>query len=179
MITRRHQKCDAASEAVYSDCETYRYRLSRCWTPKGARVLFIMLNPSKATEAQNDPTIERCERRARRLGFGAFDVVNLFALRETDPRRLRAHPAPVGPGNDAQVTAACRGADRVIAAWGVHGAHMGRGAEMRAILLAAGAPLFHFGQTKEGHPRHPLYLPYTLAPEPWDVMGAHDFEETP
>ena len=28
-----------------------------------------MLNPSTATEVQNDPTVERCERRARHLGF--------------------------------------------------------------------------------------------------------------
>jgi hypothetical protein len=37
-----------------------------------AAALFIMLNPSTATEVQNDPTVERCERRARALGFGAF-----------------------------------------------------------------------------------------------------------
>ena len=77
MITRSHQKGDAASVAVYSPCERYRYLLTRVWNPTGPRALFVMLNPSTATEAQNDPTVERCERRARALGFGAFRVTNI------------------------------------------------------------------------------------------------------
>ncbi len=100
MITRQHQKGDAASTAEYSDCETYRYALTRVWEPNGKRVTFIMLNPSKATEVQNDPTIERCERRARALGFGGFCAVNIFALREADPQKMRRHPASDGQENN-------------------------------------------------------------------------------
>src|SRR6056297_2193666 len=100
MITRRHKAGDTESEAVYSDCLRYRYALTRVWDAGGLRVLFIMLNPSKATEVQNDPTVERCERRARALGYGAFRVMNIFAWRETDPKRLRAAPEPTGPDND-------------------------------------------------------------------------------
>ena len=90
MIRRASQKGDAASEAVYSDCEAYRYSLTRIWEGAGQRVGFVMLNPSTATETQNDPTVERCERRARALGFGSFTVVNIFAWRDTDPRAMRA-----------------------------------------------------------------------------------------
>ena len=50
MITRTHQKDDAPSVAVYSDCERYRYLLTRTWDPTGRKVLFIMLNPSTATD---------------------------------------------------------------------------------------------------------------------------------
>ena len=71
MITKAFTKGDAVSEAVYSDCERYRYLLTRVWGP-GPKALFVMLNPSTATEVQNDPTVERCERRARALGYGAF-----------------------------------------------------------------------------------------------------------
>ncbi|MEO0676544.1 MAG: DUF1643 domain-containing protein, partial [Pseudomonadota bacterium] len=94
MITRTHIKGDAPSTAVYSDCERYRYMLTRIWDEGGKRALFIMLNPSTATEVQNDPTVERCERRARALGFGAFRVLNIFAWRDTDPRKMRAAPDP-------------------------------------------------------------------------------------
>ena len=66
-----------------------------------------MLNPSTATEVQNDPTVERCERRARALGFGAFRVCNIFAWRDTDPRAMRAAAEPVGPENDAAIVTAC------------------------------------------------------------------------
>ena len=93
MIRRAFQKGDAASEAVYSDCEAYRYSLTRIWEGAGQRVGFVMLNPSTATETQNDPTVERCERRARALGFGSFTVVNIFAWRDTDPRAMRAAAA--------------------------------------------------------------------------------------
>ena len=102
MIERRHQKGDAASVALYSDCQRYRYALTRIWDADGKRAVFIMLNPSTATEVQNDPTVARCERRARALGFGAFRVCNIFAWRDTDPRAMRAAAEPVGPDNDAQ-----------------------------------------------------------------------------
>ena len=103
MITRHHLKGDADSTAVYSPCERYRYLLTRTWDRAGPKALFVMLNPSTATELQNDPTVERCERRARALGFGAFRVTNIFAFRATDPRVMRADPDPVGPGNDAAI----------------------------------------------------------------------------
>ncbi len=167
MITRHHQKGDAASVAEYSDCEAYRYTLTRVWDPGGARALFIMLNPSTATEEQNDPTVERCERRARALGFGAFRVLNIFAYRATDPRDMRAARDPVGPENDAAITGSLGWADRVICAWGTHGRHLDRGPQVERLLRAAGAELHHLGLSKEGHPRHPLYIGYAVRPVPW------------
>ncbi|MFV0244338.1 MAG: DUF1643 domain-containing protein [Qingshengfaniella sp.] len=167
MITRTFQKGDAASTAVYSDCERYRYSLTRIWDPAGGRVLFVMLNPSTATEYQNDPTVERCERRARTLGYGSFTVCNIFAWRDTDPRKMRAASEPVGPGNDAAIAEACASADAVICAWGTHGAHLDRGQAVSTLIRASGAAPLHLGLTKGGHPKHPLYLPYAQAPEPW------------
>ncbi len=168
MITRHHQKGDAQSTAVYSDCEHYRYTLTRTWDETGQKALFIMLNPSTATEVQNDPTVERCERRARALGFGAFRVTNIFAWRDTDPRAMRASADPVGPANDAAILDSCPWADRIICAWGSHGAHLDRGAAVETLLRATGLPLYHLGLTKHGHPKHPLYIAYTQQPRPWD-----------
>lgn len=166
MITRRFIKGDAASEAVYSDCERYRYLLTRVWGP-GPHAMFVMLNPSTATEVQNDPTVERCERRARVLGFGAFRVTNIFAFRATDPKVMRAVLDPVGPGNDATIVGALPWADMVICAWGNHGLHMNRGAEVEGLLRKAGASLSHLGLTGQAQPRHPLYLGYDVKPQPW------------
>lgn len=168
MITRTHQKADAASTAVYSDCERYRYLLTRTWDPAGRRVLFVMLNPSTATEVQNDPTVERCERRARALGFGAFRVCNIFAFRQTDPRLMRQAEDPVGPANDAAIAESCLWADRIVCAWGTHGAHLDRGAEVEALMRSTGRPLHHLGLTRDGHPKHPLYVAYGTEPSPWD-----------
>ncbi|CAD0184269.1 hypothetical protein RUESEDTHA_01148 [Ruegeria sp. THAF57] len=167
MITRTHIKGDAPSTAVYSNCENYRYSLTRVWDADGRKALFVMLNPSTATEVQNDPTVERCERRARALGFGAFQVTNIFAWRDTDPRKMRAAADPVGPANDAAILDGVQWADQVIAAWGAHGAHLDRGPAVETLLRGTGQPLFHLGLTKDGHPKHPLYIAYTQQPEPW------------
>ena len=167
LITRSHVKGDAPSVAVYSGCERYRYLLTREWAPAQGRALFIMLNPSTATEVQNDPTVERCERRARTLGFGAFGVCNIFAFRATDPRVMRAAPDPVGPDNDAAILESLPWADRVICAWGTHGAYLKRGAQVEAMLRASGHELFHLGLSKAGHPKHPLYIGYAVQPVRW------------
>jgi len=167
MITRHFIKGDARSDATYSDCERYRYALTRVWDETGRKVLFLMLNPSTATEVQNDPTVERCERRARTLGYGAFRVCNIFAFRATDPRNMRAEPDPVGPANDAAIKEAIGWADAVVAAWGAHGAHMARGAEVEALLRRQAKVPSHLGLTKAGQPKHPLYIGYKVRPEAW------------
>ena len=167
MITRSHTKGDAPSFAVYSDCERYRYALTRVWDPAGTKVAFVMLNPSTATEVQNDPTVERCERRARTLGFGGFRVTNIFAWRDTDPHNMRRAKSPIGPENDTAIQEACAWADQVIAAWGTHGAYLDRSAQVTELLRDCGKPLLHLGLSKQGHPKHPLYIAYTQQPEIW------------
>lgn len=169
MIERQHLKGDAASVAVYSDCEAYRYSLTRVWDETGEKGLFIMLNPSTATEVQNDPTVERCERRSRALGYGAFRVLNIFAYRATDPRDMRRAEDPVGPENDAALLQGLDWADRVICAWGTHGEHLGRGPEVAALLKGTGRELLHLGLSKAGHPKHPLYIGYKVQPQVWEA----------
>lgn len=166
MITRVHQKGDAASEAVYSDCEGYRYALTREWAA-GRRLLVVMLNPSTATETANDPTVERCERRARALGFGGFRVVNLFAWRATDPRDLRAVPDPVGPDNDVVLRDSVLWADSILCGWGGHGGLQDRAAAVLGMLRAQPRPLWHLGLTRQGQPKHPLYIGYSVQPMLW------------
>ena len=166
MITRQHQKGDAASTALYSADQLYRYALTRIWSP-GPRVLFVMLNPSTATEVQNDPTVERCERRARTLGFGSFAVANIFAYRATDPKLMRAAPDPIGPENDATILSLVAQSDQIVCGWGSHGAHLDRGAAVANLLRTTTRPLLHLGLTLAGQPKHPLYIAYTQQPQAW------------
>ena len=169
MITRTHLKDDAASTAVYSDCEKYRYALTRIWDENARKVSFVMLNPSTATEVQNDPTVERCERRARALGFGAFRVCNIFAWRDTDPFKMRKATEPIGPANDDAIKDACAWADMAVCAWGTHGEHLARGPQVAALMRATDAPLYHLGLSKAGHPKHPLYIAYSQQPMLWEA----------
>ncbi|NNK78342.1 MAG: DUF1643 domain-containing protein [Litoreibacter sp.] len=167
MITRDFLKGDAASTAIYSPCERYRYALTRIWDPAGRKISFVMLNPSTATEVQNDPTVERCERRARTLGYGAFRVTNIFAWRDTDPFQMRKAVDPVGPENDAAISEACSWANTVVCAWGTHGAHRDRGPAVETLMRATGRRLYHLGLSKAGHPKHPLYISYAQQPILW------------
>jgi len=172
LITRGHSVDGVQSSAVYSNCERYRYSLTREWDANGQHVLYVMLNPSKATELANDPTVERCERRARQLGYGAMRVCNIFAWRETEPALLKKAHDPNGEANDAQLQEAAGWADVVLCAWGVHGAYLNRGWEVAGHLSAHDAPLLCLGQTKYGHPRHPLYVSYSQAPLRWKPRQA-------
>jgi hypothetical protein len=167
MITRHHDTLLSKSTAIYSDCERYRYALTRVWDAQGKKVLFVMLNPSTATELQNDPTVERCERRARALGFGAFRVANIFAWRDTDPRKMRAAADPVGPENDAAILDGASWADSIVAAWGTHGAFLDRSVHVAELLCKKQYVLHHLGLSKEGHPKHPLYISYSQQPILW------------
>ncbi len=166
-ITRQHKDLLRQSWAVYSDCERYRYTLRREWGGGSGGVTFVMLNPSTATEVQNDPTVERCERRARAMGYSAFQVVNIFAFRATDPADMRRAGDPIGPENDAAIVQAAAWADRIICAWGTHGAFMGRGVQVTQMLRQQGHSLYHLGLAKGGAPKHPLYIGYNVQPMEW------------
>ncbi len=167
LVTRTHSEQGRESSAVYSPCDNYRYALTRIWNTTEQRITYVMLNPSKATELANDPTVERCERRARRLGYGAMRVCNIFAWRDTDPARLKRAKSPIGPANEAVLIEAANWADHVLCAWGVHGAHLNQGPKVGRMLVASGKPLFSLGVTKGSHPRHPLYVGYATALAPW------------
>lgn len=156
--------------ATFSECKIYRYTLWRTWDAELPVVNFLMLNPSTADQWKNDPTVERCERRARDLGYGKLIVTNLFALRSTDPAGLRQVDDPVGPGNDRAILDSALEADAVVCAWGVHGELFGRAAKVLADLRAwpgVGDKLHCLALTKDGSPRHPLYVGYDVQPTPW------------
>lgn len=167
MIHRTHIAADGTrSSAVYSSCETYRYRLDRQWSD-APTLAWVMLNPSTATEAANDPTIARCEARARTGGYGGLRIVNLFAFRATAPADLKRHPAPIGPDNDVQLLRACDGAACVVAGWGTHGIHLDRAGIVLRLLRDRGVQIHTLGLTRHGHPRHPLYVAYSTQPRLW------------
>lgn len=165
MIEKVAEQGGQRSRAWYSDCGVYRYGLERVWGA-GPMVLYVMLNPSTATELANDPTIERCQRRAVQLGFGAMRIANLFAYRATKPEELRKAADPIGPQNADMLARWSGGSDLVLAAWGVHGALLGQGP---ACARGLSGNVCHLGLTKEGHPRHPLYVPYAVAPRDWPL----------
>lgn len=150
---------------VFSPCGTWRYVLERGWDSSPA-CLFIMLNPSTADFQSDDPTVAKCQRYARRWGYGRLLVANIFALRSTDPRALYSHPSPVGADNDEWIDGMAADAALIVCAWGTHGAYQDRGLAV-ARALAPRYALHTLTITKDGHPGHPLYLPESSAPSLW------------
>jgi len=145
-------------DAVLSDCGTYRYLLRRTWDHKLPRSLFIMLNPSTADAEIDDATIRSCIRLSKCLGYGSFEVVNLFALRATDPAELQKAAEPIGPRNDIVIEAALGRCDMAICAWGAHHMAQRRATEVRNMLRSRRPAIFCLGKTKAGFPKHPLYI---------------------
>ena len=162
---------DVTADAVFSECGTYRYWLARCWASKPGwrHVLWIMLNPSTATADEDDPTVRRCQTFARTWGYDGITVANLFALRSTDPKGLHTHPEPIGVDNDATIECAALADSTglVVAAWGVHGVYRNRAWNVATMLRDAGVDLHCLGTTKDGAPKHPLYVAGNTTPKLW------------
>jgi len=98
-------------------------------------------------------------------------MLNLFGYRATDRLVMRRMAAPVAPRDEPQandralrrvVARVLRQGGIVVAAWGIDGAHLGRGAHVRALL--APHPLHRLATTRRGEPAHPLYLRRNLLP---------------
>ena len=156
--------------AVFSACKVYRYKLWRVWDRGLPLVNFVMLNPSTADEVLNDPTVERCERRARRMDYGGLIVTNAFALRSTSPAGLRGPTEPVGPDNDDHIRQAAAACDLVICGWGKHcdAVAPGRGRRILASIRAGGRAPHALWRNADGSPKHPLYIGYATVPTPID-----------
>ena len=141
--------------AVFSPCEKYRYMMWRTWGElDGPRMMFIGLNPSTATESVEDPTVRRCIRFAKDWGYAGMFMMNAFAFRATDPKKMQASVDPNGPRNNDAILEASQQSRLIIAAWGVH-CPVPREREICAIV---GRPIHCLGWTKGGRPRHPLYV---------------------
>lgn len=163
--------------AIISPDGVYRYRLTRRSDMDIVRsrpCVFCMLNPSTADARMDDPTIRRCSNFALSWSCTRLIVVNLFALRATDPQEIYAHDDPVGPEGDTHLLAAAAEAlphGLFVCAWGTHGAFVPpgfarpRGQAVRDLLRQAGHQLHCLGLTKDGHPKHPLYLRSDTIPQ--------------
>ncbi len=161
-------------DATFSECMRYRFTLSRN-LGAGPSLLVIGLNPSTATHEKPDPTITREQGFARSWGFGKLFKVNLFGWRSTDPEGLLGADDPEGdPANMDAILELSGRCDLVLAGWGGPYAPkklrvmvQARAAVVVAALATHGKALSCIGRTKDGHPRHPLFMPGAAQPMPW------------
>lgn len=153
--------------AHFSPCRQYRYVLTRNWDITLPVVMFIGLNPSTADEYDDDRTISKCIRYAKRWGYGGIIMCNLFAYRTKDPHIMKAAYDPIGnPINDDWIRAYAKSCPVIVAVWGVDGGFCARSIDMQKMFVGR---LSYLRLTKNGEPSHPLYLPARLDPVSFDT----------
>ena len=144
------------SDAEISSCKTYRYFLQRTWDINNEMMTFIMLNPSKADALKDDPTIRKCVMLAKKENCSGIYVINLFALRSSQPKDLYIHNNPVGPDNDYWIDEITKKSKIIVVAWGNDGNLLNRDIEVCEKLKSLGLNLYCLGLNKNGSPKHPL-----------------------
>ena len=182
-MTRSHS-VSIVSTRVYSSHGNFRYSLTRCWDPRSAKLLFVMCNPSKATEVLNDETVMACQNVAWLIGhpddrngviselidqlpcFGAICVCNVYPAIGTSAEAKRTPPSELNE-NDCVIAQSCRWADWVICAWGT-GVPEARARSIEQIVRSH-TDVDHvlcFGLTAMHHqPRHPIGVKTSADPE--------------
>lgn len=162
---RRPLKLGVTADAMYGGPhQEYRYLLRRKWDKRLPSCCWVMLNPSTATEFDDDPTLCQIQSYCRLWGYGSLVVVNLFALRSPSPLALRNSKIdPVGGAmNDVMIASAVQEAGLTVAAWGNDGKLFGRAAAVRESL--AGSKLHCLKLSLQGEPVHPLRQLLRLQP---------------
>jgi hypothetical protein len=174
--------------AQFNEDRTRRQVLIRRWehavsgSTEGARSLtWVMLNPSVAGAEDDDATIRKCVGYAKRWGYGAIRVLNLFDLIATDPDRVREHPEPCSPANELAwrtwLFPALGGRwnaidvrPDVVVAWGDGGRWRDQDQWAAREFIAAGIEPTCLGVTQAGQPLHPGRTSYELQRTPWKVL---------
>ena len=155
--------------AEFSDDGQYRYSLTRTIRgPERQKLLFVLLNPSRANAVLNDETVMNCQNIAFRdtnppsFGpFTSFRVCNLFArVGQAAALRNVTLQARIGePGspqrNDGAIETACGWADQILCGWGVLLSNADRRREVMAVLRESQKPLWCLGVNGNGVPYHP------------------------
>ena len=163
----------STATAAFSCCGRYRWWLERVWQPALPRLIFIGLNPSRADGRRDDPTLRRLLGFGRRWGYGALEVLNLFARVSPSPAVLRRAADPVRADTDDWIRRrlAAQPEATLWLGWGNQGGWRGRNRDVLALLQAH--PTFQeqgrlgaLGLTASGHPRHPLYVAGDVALRP-------------
>jgi hypothetical protein len=147
--------------AILSEDNKYRYELSRIWDEEKPRILFIMLNPSTADANTDDPTIRRVINFAKSWGYGGLFVANLYAFRSTDPKGLKYTDDPIGKDNIQHIQTLLGLTEKVIYAWG------NNQKEPEWLYNVVSTP-YCIETSKNGTPKHPLYLRADLQPKFYD-----------
>lgn len=173
--------------ALFSADLRHRLALGR-WFHDGPVVperllAFIGLNPSTADGQSEDATTRRWRGFTLSLGFPGYVAVNAHTLRSPDPNfLLQARYARTPTWTDegrVEMLAILATAATIICCWGATVEKVGHGMLNDPLVCDAlrqrAADIYCLGTpTKNGHPRHALYLPATANLRPYSAAYLWD-----
>jgi hypothetical protein len=164
------------SGAELSADKVHRYLLYRTWDYNLPRIMFIGLNPSRATGSVTDATITRCINHAHRWGFGSMYFANLYSFRtpyvhrkdmealdveeQWEPLIENLHIA-YNSHTDLRLTDMILKSERVVCCWGNFSFVQPRVDAVMKLIAAADKQPWCMGRNKNASPKHPLYLSKT------------------
>ena len=162
------------SFCLFSECRSYRWILKRQLRSGKKTVVFIGLNPSKANSVNNDRTLIRIVNFCSRWNYKNIYVINLFGLISKSPSKLSKSLDPVGKNNDLITLNALEFWRKNIncdlwLGWGEKGKLYRRDREVLKLIRNfsnsksnednQSKRILSLGFSKNGSPRHPLYMP--------------------
>lgn len=161
------------SGAIFNNDNKYRYALWRFWNYSKAvkgdarAVMFIMANPSIAGKFSDDPTIIKCAKFAQNWGYDGMFIGNLFAVVDTHWIKTNNPTERIGADNDYWLSTMANSSSIHVAAWGFLGGYHPERANAVRLMMPE---LYHLGLSKDGQPKHPLYLPAYMQPILWEKV---------
>ncbi len=150
------------TDAVLSDCGSYRFFLERSWDNDLPKLPICMLNPSTGDAEKDDQTIRRLINFAKRWGYGGLAIVNLYPLRSPKPSEMWASKERSHDDNhqwlDTIIVIAENNGNKLLIAWGNDGAWEGKADQfIRQVKeRSKTVELVTLGKTGHGNPRHPM-----------------------
>jgi len=166
--------------AKFNEARTHRQRLWRMWDITKPWLYVVGMNPSTADETENDPTVERCHRRAQMLGYGGIVMLNMQDIIETDSRKLDKMPSEQRCTKENSlelelaVDDAAKGHADILCAWGKPGQKYGPVAWFTTRAARANVTLYCLKRNGDGSPAHPLYQPYSKQFEWFAGVNKHE-----
>lgn len=141
-------------------------------------LLCFGINPSTAVPNAPDRTVARVARFAAENGYDSWTMLNVYPQIATDPKALdRTYRPDFKVENEQHIAKLIDGRPlTLLAAWG--GLVESRSylwpllSDILALTAAAGCTWVSLGEpTKQGHPRHPLYVRADTPLQPFDADG--------
>lgn len=168
------QSCNRSAAACFHEGRSYRFALYRRWS-NAPTVTFIGLNPSRADESMNDPTIRRMISFAQDLGCGSIWVVNVYPKCSPYPSALFSGRIRYKKLNRRWVECASLNSQDVVLAYGNHVKQRDHEWFIQAFPDALALKV-----NQNGRLAHPLYLPSGTQPmlylssDPYRLNCQHD-----